>query len=115
MEKGIFFTDFTTKFHPEVVNKLKKAKAGDIIYLKSYNIKDQILHIQAISIFKDDKLIKKTIGGRDGTARNVDWVIKKVSTIKPFKIPSARKYNTTFYEENCVENILKVMKCLNEK
>lgn len=115
MEKGIFFTDYTEESAPKVMNLLKKAKANDIIYLKTYPIKEQTLHIQAIGRFKDDIMLDNvTIGGQKGKARNVDWVIKKVSTIAPFPIPNERKYNTTFYEENRVEIILEVMKCLNE-
>lgn len=115
MEKGIFFTDYVMDTSPRVMNLLRKAKKGDIIYLKTYPIKEQTLYIQAIGRFIDDKLIDDvTIGGQKGNARKVEW-IKELSTPISFKIPSARKYNTTFYEENRVEIILKVMKYFNEK
>ena len=82
--------------------------------MKSYYIKKQTLKIQAIGYFIDDELIEETIGGQKGIARRINWV-KELSTPISFEIPSARKYNTTFYEENRVENILEIMKCLNEK
>lgn len=115
MEKEIFFTDYTDETAPKVMDLLKNAKAGDIIYLKTYPIKEQTLHIQAIGRFMDDKIIDDvTIGGQKGKARRVDWV-KELSTPISYETSSFRKYNTTFYQENCVEIILKVMECLNEK
>ena len=114
IRKGVFFTDYTKKTSPKVMKLLGKAKAGDIIYLKSYYIKKQTLKIQAIGYFIDDELIEETIGGQKGIARRINWV-NELSTPISFEIPSARKYNTTFYEENRVENILEIMKCLNEK
>lgn len=114
ISKGLFFTDYTKKTSKKVMKLLGKAKAGDIIYLKSYYIKQQTLKIQAIGYFKDDELIEETIGRQKGNARRVNWV-KELSTPISFKIPSARKYNTTFYEENRVENILEIMNYLDEK
>lgn len=114
ISKGLFFTDYTKKTSKKVMKLLGKAKAGDIIYLKSYYIKQQTLKIQAIVYFKDDELIEETIGRQKGNARRVNWV-KELSTPISFKIPSARKYNTTFYEENRVENILEIMNYLDEK
>lgn len=115
IRKGVFFTDYTKKTSPKVMKLLGKAKAGDIIYLKTYPIKEQTLHIQAIGRFMDDKIIDDvTIGGQKGKARRVDWV-KELSTPISYETSSFRKYNTTFYQENCVEIILKVMECLNEK
>ena len=73
MEKEIFFTDYTDETAPKVMDLLKNAKAGDIIYLKTYPIKEQTLHIQAIGRFMDDKIIDDvTIGGQKGKARRVD-------------------------------------------
>lgn len=114
ISKGLFFTDYTKKTSKKVMKLFGKAKAGDIIYLKSYYIKQQTLKIQAIWYFKDDELIEETIGRQKGNARRVNWV-KELSTPISFKIPSARKYNTTFYEENRVENILEIMNYLDEK
>lgn len=114
IRKGVFFTDYTKNTSKKVTKLLTKAKTGDIIYLKSYDIHRQTLIIQAIGYFIDDELIEETIGGQKGNARRVNWV-KELSTPISFKIPSARKYNTTFYEENRVESILEIMNCLNEK
>lgn len=112
IDKGVFFTDYSMETSKKVTELLKKPKAGDIIYLKTYPIKEQTLHIQAIGRFMDDKMIDDaTIGGQKGNARRVNWV-KELSTPISFKIPSARKYNTTFYEENRVEIILKIINCL---
>ena len=118
MTKGIFFTDYAMDTSPKVMNLLRKAKKGDIIYLKSYNIRKQTLVIQAIGYFDDDYSGDDkigTIGGQKGYVRKVKWVKELFSDPIRIEIPSARKYNTTFYEENCVENILEIMKCLNKK
>ena len=118
MTKGIFFTDYAMDTSPKVMNLLRKAKKGDIIYLKSYNIRKQTLVIQAIGYFDDDYSGKDEIGiigGQKGYVRKVKWDKQILSTPIRIKIPSGRKYNTTFYEENRVENILEIMKCLNEK
>ncbi len=111
IRKGVFFTDYTKKTSKKVTRLLTKAKTGDSIYLKSYDIHRQTLIIQAIGYFINDELIEETIGGQKGIARRVNWV-KELSTPISFEIPSARRYNTTFYEENRVENILEIINCL---
>lgn len=120
MTKGIFFTDYTddytTKTAQKVLNLLEQAKAGDIIYLKTYHIKKKFMEIQAIGRFMDDKLSdKENIGGQKGTARSVRWVKKLLSNPISIEIPSPTKYNTTFYEDNNAEIISEIMKRLNEK
>ncbi len=120
MTKGIFFTDYTddytTKTAQNVLNLLENAKAGDIIYLKTYNIKEKFMEIQAIGRFMDDKLSdKENIGGQKGTARSVRWVKKLLSNPIPIEISSPTEHNTTFYEENNDEIISKIMNCLDEK
>ena len=119
MTKEIFFTDYTddytTKNAQNVLNLLKQAKAGDIIYLKSYHIKKKLLEIQAIGRFDDKGFVDKTIGGQNGTARSVNWVKKILSNPSFIEIPSPTEHNTTFYEENNAKIIEEIMKRLNEK
>lgn len=120
MTKEIFFTDYTddytTKNAQNVLNLLKQAKAGDIIYLKSYPIsKEHTLKIQAIGYFKDNELIEETIAGQGGNARRVNWVKKLLSTPIFYDTPSLNTYNTTLYEENNDEIISIIMNCLDEK
>lgn len=116
MREEVFFTDYAMDTSPRVMNLLKKANKGDIIYLKSYPIREQTLKIQAIGKFKDNGPVEiETIGGQKGYARSIDWVKPLLATPILFKIPSGRKYNTTLYEENNDEIVSEIMKCLNEK
>lgn len=119
MREKVFFTDYAMDTSPKVMNLLRKAKKGDIIYLKSYHIRKQTLVIQAIGKFlkdyneEDDDV--GTIGGQKGYVRSVNWDKQLFSDPIRIEIPSGRKYNTTLYEENRVETILEIMKHLNEK
>lgn len=118
MTKEIFFTDYAMDTSPKVMNLLRKAEKGDIIYLKSYHIRNQTLVIQAIGYFDDDYSGDDeigTIGGQKGYIRKVKWVKELLSTPIRIKIPSGRKYNTTLYEENNDEIISEIMNYLDEK
>lgn len=118
MEEGIFFTDYAMDTSPRVMNLLRKANKGDIIYLKSYHIREQRLYIQAIGKFSKDYSGKDEIGiigGQKGYIRSVNWIKPLLSTPIRKKIPSGRKYNTTFYEENNDEILSEIMNYLDEK
>ena len=119
MTKEIFFTDYAMDTSPKVMNLLRKAEKGDIIYLKSYHIRNQTLVIQAIGYFDDDYSEDDeigTIGGQKGYVRKVKWVKPLLSDpISITEIPSGRKYNTTLYEENNNKIISEIMKRLDEK
>lgn len=118
MTKEIFFTDYAMDTSPKVMNLLRKAEKGDIIYLKSYHIRNQTLVIQAIGYFDDDYSGKDEIGiigGQKGYVRKVKWVKELLKKQIPFEIPSGRKYNTTLYEENNDKIISIIMNRLDEK
>lgn len=118
MRKKVFFTDYAMDTSPRVMNLLRKANKGDIIYLKSYHIRGQNLIIQAIGYFDDDYSGKdeiRIIGGQKGYVRSVNWVKPLLSTPIFHNTPSFRKYNTTLYEENNDKIISEIMNCLDEK
>ena len=118
MREEVFFTDYAMDTSQKIMNLLRKAKKGDIIYLKSYHIRKQTLVIQAIGKFREDYSGDDeigTIGGQKGYVRKVKWVKELLKTPISFKIPSGRKYNTTLYEENNDEIISIITKCLDEK
>lgn len=119
MRKEVFFTDYAMDTSPKVMNLLRKAEKGDIIYLKSYHIREQTLVIQAIGKFikdynEEDDYVG-IIGGQKGYVRSVKWDKQLFSDPISKKIPSGRKYNTTLYEENNDEIISIIMNRLNEK
>ena len=118
MREKVFFTDYAMDTSPKVMNLLRKAKKGDIIYLKSYHIRKQTLVIQAIGYFDDDYSGDDKIGiigGQKGYIRKVKWVKELLKEPIRKKISSGRKYNTTLYEENNDEIISIIMHCLDEK
>lgn len=118
MREKVFFTDYAMDTSPKVMNLLRKAKKGDIIYLKSYHIRKQTLVIQAIGYFDDDYSGDDKIGiigGQKGYIRKVKWVKELLKEPIRKKISSGRKYNTTLYEENNDEIISIIMNCLDEK
>ena len=118
MREKVFFTDYAMDTSPKVMNLLRKAEKGDIIYLKSYHIRNQTLVIQAIGYFDDDYSGDDKIGiigGQKGYVRKVKWVKELLKETIHKKITRGRKYNTTLNEENNDEIISIIMNRLDEK
>lgn len=88
------------KYAPDLYQFIQSLKVGDIIYIKSFAPKSQMITIKAIGIIIDDKIVKKfSIGEHKiGIGINIKWLNKKTFTIKN---PQGKHnvVNNSFYEE----------------
>ncbi|MEI0580040.1 hypothetical protein [Brachyspira pilosicoli] len=85
---------------PDLHQFIQSLKVGDIIYIKSFAPKTQMITVKAIGIIIDDKIVKKfSIGNHKiGIGRNMKWINKKSFTIENPK-GKHNVVNNSFYEE----------------
>lgn len=88
------------KYSPDLHQFIQSLKVGDIIYIKSFAKKTQMITIKAVGIVIDNEIVKNfpIVDSKIRIGRNVKWIDKKAITIEN---PNSKNnvVNNSFYEE----------------
>lgn len=108
LDNGYACIGWSNNKAPSLYRMLNSIKPGDIIYIKSFALRNQSLHIKAVGIVTDTNVPNLENGVK------VKWKLN--SNIEPFEITSERYrnnvYGNTLYEEYDQEIITEVVNAI---